>query len=384
VGKPHGVGIVGLGVISRQYLDTLLPSRGVRIVATADLDAARAESVAAEIPGCRALSVDELVADAEVQTVINLTIPAAHAEVALAALARGKNVYGEKPLAASFAAAVGMLDAAGDAWIGGAPDTVLGTGIQTARAAIDAGRIGRPTAATATWVSAGHEAWHPHPDFYYRDGGGPLLDMGPYYLTSLVHLLGPVVRVSGASSRTRDTRRIGSGPRAGELIPVEVDTHVTGLLEHAGGAVSTVTFSFDAVATTAAPIEVHGETGSLTAPDPNRFDGEVRVRGLGEESWTALPVSAGYVGAGRGIGVIDFLRGTDLEDRGSEVRDPDGGSAAGGRASGAMALHVLEIMTAMLASGREGARIALRTTVEPPPIVPLTARDAWRDGPPLY
>ena len=367
MGQPHGIGIVGLGVISRQYLDTLIGHPVLRIVAVADLDAGRAAAVAAEIPGCRALTVAELMTDSEVETVINLTIPLAHAEVALAALAQGKNVYGEKPLGATFAEAVGMMNAAGTAWVGAAPDTVLGTGIQTARAAIDSGRIGRPTAAAATWVSAGHEAWHPHTVFNYSEGGGPLFDMGPYYLTSLVHLLGPVARVIGSSSRSRDTRRIGSGPRRGEVIPVEIDTHVTGVLEHVGGAVSTVTFSFDAVATTAAPLEVHGEAGSLTAPDPNLFDGEVRVRGRGEDSWSTLPASAGYVAAGRGIGVIDFLRGVD------------GGAA--GRASGAMALHVLEIMTALLDSGRRGTRVDLGTTVERPPLVPLTPYDQWsRDG----
>lgn len=363
MGQPHGIGIVGLGVISRQYLATLGGLPGIRIVATADLDAGRAAAVAADIPGCRALAVDDLIAAPDVQTVINLTIPAAHAEVALAALAQGKNVYGEKPLAATFAEAIEVMDAAGTAWVGAAPDTVLGTGIQTAREAIDSGRIGRPTAATATWVSAGHEVWHPHPDFYYRDGGGPLLDMGPYYLTSLVHLLGPVARVSGSSSRTRETRRIGSGPRIGEVIPVEVDTHVAGVLEHVDGAVSTVTFSFDAVATTAAPLEVHGESGSLTAPDPNTFDGEVRVRNPGEDSWGVLAPSAGYEAAGRGIGIVDFLR--------------DGGHGGGGRASGAVALHVLEIMTALLDSARTGARITLQTTAERPSIVPLTLYEQW-------
>lgn len=361
MGEPHGIGIVGLGVISRQYLATLTGITGVKIVAVADLDRPRAAAVAADIPGCRVLTVDELVADHEVQTVINLTIPAAHAEVALAALAQGKNVYGEKPLAATFAEATRVIDSAGSAWVGAAPDTVLGTGIQTARAAIDDGRIGRPTAATATWVSAGHEAWHPHPDFYYREGGGPLLDMGPYYLTSLVHLLGPVARVSGAASRMRDSRRIGSGPREGEIIPVEVDTHVTGVLEHVGGAVSTVTFSFDAVATTAAPLEVHGEGGSLTAPDPNTFDGDVRVRYRGDASWQTLESSAGYEGAGRGIGIIDFLR-----------RD-----SGAGRASGALALHVLEIMSALLDSARTGSRATLRTTVERPSVVPLTTFREW-------
>ncbi|KAA9107900.1 Gfo/Idh/MocA family protein [Microbacterium rhizomatis] len=359
MGEPHGIGIVGLGVISSQYLSTLAAHPDVRIVAAADLDAARAASVADGIPGCRALTLADLVADPRVQTVINLTIPSAHGEVALAALAQGKNVYGEKPLAATFAEARSVTDAAGTAWIGCAPDTVLGTGIQTARAAVDAGWIGRPVAATATWVSAGHEAWHPHPDFYYRTGGGPLLDMGPYYLTSLVQMLGPVVRVTGASSRLRDTRVIGSGPRAGEVIPVEVDTHVTGVLEHAGGALSTVTFSFDAVGTTAAPIEVHGESGTLSVPDPNMFDGDVRLRKHGEQEWSTLAPSAGYERAGRGIGVIDFLRDGE------------------GRASGGVALHVLEIMTALLASAREGGRLSLGTTAERPSLVPLTSFEDW-------
>lgn len=359
MGQPHGIGIVGLGVISTTYLSTLQQHADVRIVATADLDHARAAAVAASIPGCRALTVAELVADPAVQTVLNLTIPAAHAEVALAALAHGKNVYGEKPLAATFADARQMLAAADGSWVGGAPDTVLGTGVQTARDAIDTGRIGRPQSAVATWVSPGHEAWHPHPDFYYRDGGGPLLDMGPYYLTSLVHLLGPVVRLSGASSRPHSTRRIGSGPRAGEAIPVEVDTHVSGVLEHAGGALSTVTFSFDAAETTAAPIEVHGERGTLAVPDPNLFDGEVRLRRLDEPAWAVLPPSAGYEHAARGIGLIDFLRN------------------GGRRTHGVIALHVLEIMTALLDSARDGVRITLETTAERPPLVPLTPHEQW-------
>ncbi|WP_322411257.1 Gfo/Idh/MocA family oxidoreductase [Microbacterium invictum] len=351
----HGVGIVGLGVISAQYLATFRGRTDVAVVAVADLDRARAEAVARDIPGCRALSVADLMSDPRVETVLNLTIPAAHAEIALQALAAGKNVYGEKPLAASLSEARRVVDAVpSGAWLGGAPDTVLGTGIQTARAAVDAGLIGRPVSAMATWTSGGHESWHPHPDFYYREGGGPLMDMGPYYLTSLVQLLGPVVRVSGASSRSRDVRRIGTGPRAGEQIPVEVDTHVTGTLVHEGGALSTVTFSFDGGQTGAPPIEVHGEAGSLQAPDPNHFDGQVRVRRHGAQEWADVPTGAGYVGAGRGVGLVDFLR-------------PDGG-----RASGAMALHVLEIMTSLLDAADERRWVELVTTVERPTPVPLT------------
>ncbi|KZE88411.1 Gfo/Idh/MocA family protein [Microbacterium sp. TNHR37B] len=359
MGDPHGVGIIGLGVISGTYLETLTSHPGIRIVAVADLDHERATAVAAGIAGCRALSVAELLADPEVATVLNLTIPAAHAEIARAAVAAGKNVYGEKPLTAAFADGVDLLAHRGEAWVGAAPDTVLGTGVQTARAVVDSGAIGRPLSAVATWVAPGHELWHPQPDFYYRAGGGPLLDMGPYYVTSLVHLLGPVVSVVGASSRPRTVRTIGSGPRAGEEIPVEVDTHVTGVLAHADGALSTVTFSFDAVATGASPIEVHGELGSVSVPDPNMFDGEVRVSALGTPGWTPIAARAGYADAARGIGLIDFVRGH-------------------GRADGALGLHVLEIMTELLAAAADGTRHHLTTTVERPDLVPLKPATEWR------
>jgi predicted dehydrogenase len=355
VGEPHRVGIVGLGFISRAYLTTLVGHPDIRITAVADLDPSRSAAVAVEVPGVRAVDVDRLLGDAEVDTVLNLTIPAAHAEVALAAIARGKHVYAEKPLAVTFADGRSVIDAAAAAGVrvGCAPDTVLGTGIQTARAAIDAGLIGRPISASAVMVTPGHERWHPHPDFYYVAGGGPLLDMGPYYITALVHLLGPVRAVTGAASRLRTQRVIGSGPRAGESIPVEVASHVTGVLEHSGGALTTITTSFDGVATTAAPIEVHGETGTLAVPDPNHFDGETRLFPLGGTGWTPLETSAGYLGAGRGIGLVDLVTSRR-------------------RAGGDLALHVLEVMTALLDSAAAGRRIELTTTVERPAPVPLT------------
>lgn len=370
MGDATRIGLIGLGVISEQYLTTLREHPAVRISAVADLRAERAAEVAATLPGCRALTPDDLLAADDVDIVLNLTIPAAHADIARAAIAAGTAVFGEKPLATTLAdarAIVADAAAAGVA-VGSAPDTVLGTGVQTARAAIEAGLIGTPTAATATWVSAGHERWHPNPDFYYLDGGGPLFDMGPYYLTSLVHLLGPVVSVTGEVSRGRDERVIGSGPRAGERIPVDVDTHVTGTLRHAGGALSTVTFSFDAAGTAASPIEVHGETGSIAVPDPNMFDGVVRHLVPGTREWTELPTTAGYAGAGRGIGLLDM------------VRAGDGGRPVAGRASGAIALHVTEIMTALPAAARAGRRLTLETTAELPPLVPLTPAEVWRRG----
>ena len=238
--------------------------------------------------------------------------------------------------------------------LGCAPDTVLGTGTQTARAAIDAGLIGRPFAATAVMVTPGHERWHPNPDFYYRAGGGPLLDMGPYYVAALIHLLGPVRSVIGAAGRPRAERVIATGPRAGERIPVEVDTHVTGILEHDGGALSTLTTSFDGIATTAAPIEVHGERGTLAVPDPNRFAGDVRLAALdGAPGWQRLEPSAGYVDAARGVGLLDFVAA-------GRARAP---GASGG---GCRAAQPRDHDRAARLRPTSGRRVELTTSVERP------------------
>ncbi|UNK70488.1 Gfo/Idh/MocA family oxidoreductase [Microbacterium sp. H1-D42] len=359
MGRTHRVGIIGLGVISGVYLETLTDVDDVIITAVADLDPARAEAVAVTLPHARALSVEELLAASDVDVVLNLTIPAAHAEIAEAAIRHGKDVFGEKPLTARLDDGVRVMAAADAAGVrvGCAPDTVLGTGIQTARALVDEGRIGRPLAATAVMATAGHERWHPNPDFYYAPGGGPLLDMGPYYVTSLVHLLGPVTAVIGAGSRLRAERVIGSGPRVGESVPVLIDSHVTGVLTHASGALSTLIMSFDSAATTAAPIEVHGEAGSLRVPDPNGFDGTCAVRQVGEGEWTDSEPLAGVVGAARGAGLVDMLRAS-------------GGRTA--RADGQLALHVLEVMTALLQSAESGCRVEIASTAERPALVPLT------------
>ncbi len=357
--KPVNIGIVGCGHIITAYLETFPKLDAVRLVAVADLDRARADAVAQQNPGVRSLSVDELMADDEVELVLNLTIPAAHAEVALAAIAAGKQVYGEKPLAANLEQAASILTAASAAGltVGCAPDTVLGTGTQTARRAIDDGLIGTPISATATMMTPGHERWHPNPDFYYLPGGGPLLDMGPYYVSALITLLGPVASVIGAASHTRQQRTIGSGPREGETIPVSTDTHVTGVLVHESGALSTLVMSFDAVATVSANIEVHGESGSLIVPDPNRFDGDVKLRALGSDDWETLPVSAGYVDASRGIGLQDLA-----------LTPPD----AEPRASGTLAFHALEVMESVLRSAHTGQSVAIESTCERPQAVPLT------------
>ncbi|WP_066461473.1 Gfo/Idh/MocA family protein [Sanguibacter suarezii] len=371
MGEPHGIGVIGLGVILDAYLTTLADHHGVRIAAVADLDPARAAAVADALPGTRACSVDELLGTDDVETVLDLTTPGAHAEIALACARSGKNHYGEKPLASTLDDARRVVQAAGAAGIGlgCAPDTVLGTGVQTARAIIDAGLIGTPTGAVATWVSPGHEAWHPNPDFYYLPGGGPLLDMGPYYLTSLVHLLGPVVAVTGSAGRLRDRRTIASGARAGEVVPVEVATHVAGTLEHATGAISTVTVSFDAAGTRARPIEVYGDEGAVAVPDPNTFAGDVELLRRGSTSWDLVAPRAGFVDSSRGLGLLEMVGSAGL-----------GAAPETARASGAVGLHVMEIMTGLLEAASSGRRTAVTTAPARPDLVPLTERETWRWG----
>lgn len=356
---PLNVGVIGCGAIIAQYLTNFRRLDSINLVAVADLDPARAKAVADSYDDVRALTVDELLAADDVDLVLNLTIPAAHAEIALKAIAAGKSVYGEKPLAATTMEARRVLDAAQAAAVvvGCAPDTVLGTGIQTARKAIDDGLIGAPISATATMATPGHELWHPNPDFYYQPGGGPLLDMGPYYVSALVTLLGPVVSVVGTASHTRSERTIGSGPRQGQVVPVDIDTHVTGVLVHASGALSTLFMSFDAVKTKSPNIEIHGEKGSLIVPDPNHFDGDVQLFTLGAEDWETLPVSAGYVDSGRGFGIADLA----ATPAGQEPR-----------AGGQLAFHALDVMESVLESAKSGQAVPINSTAARPATVELT------------
>jgi predicted dehydrogenase len=360
--KPLRIGVVGAGNISRAYLGTLPSLSNVEVTAVADLVGDRAAAAAATVDGARALQVGELLAADDVDLVLNLTIPAAHAEVAHAAITSGKHVYGEKPLAADTGSARSVLDFAERAGVrvGCAPDTVLGTGVQTARAILDAGEIGTPVAATAFMVTPGHERWHPDPDFYYQSGGGPLLDMGPYYLTALVTLLGPVRRVVGMSSTPRATRIIGSGPRAGSEIEVNVATHVTGVLEHAGGALSTLVMSFEMWAGRLPRIEIYGTSGSLSVPDPNGFDGPVHIFRAGDSEWSPVVEAGGYRGASRGYGVSDLASAL----------------AAGTphRADGQLAYHVLDVMESMLAAACSGRAAEIASSCERPAAVPLGTR----------
>lgn len=351
MGDALRVGLVGIGNISRQYLDTLPRLPGVSLVAAADLDPART------VPDVRMLRPAELYAADDVDLVLNLTIPQAHAAVALSAIDAGKHVYSEKPLALSTSEGREVLSAAAAAGVrvGCAPDTVLGTGTQTARRCLDEGAIGTPVAATAFMVTPGHERWHPDPEFYYRPGGGPLFDMGPYYLSALVTLLGPVRRVTGLASAPRASRVIGSGPRAGTEFPVEVPTHVAGVLEHENGAITTLTMSFDVWAANLPHIEVYGTRGSLSVPDPNAFDGEVRLYEPGKE-WHTVPPSAGRRNAGRGTGVADLAEAlaTNTEHR----------------ANGTLAYHVLDTMESLLRATETTHPQEVKSTCPRPTPVP--------------
>jgi predicted dehydrogenase len=356
------IGVVGAGQISGAYLSTLRRLSNVEVVAVCDLDEARARTAAAAAPGARPLAIAELLAADDVDLVLNLTIPAAHAEVARAAIAAGKHVYGEKPLAVTTGQAREVLAAAGRAGVrvGCAPDTVLGTGVQTARACLDAGEIGTPIAATAFMVTPGHERWHPAPEFYYLPGGGPLFDMGPYYLTALVTLLGPVRRVVGMAATPRATRTIGSGPRAGAEIDVAVATHVTGVLEHASGALSTLMMSFDVWAGRLPYIEVYGTGGSLSVPDPNGFGGPVQIFTAGAKDWAPAPEAGGYRGAARGYGVSDLASALT--------------SGTAHRANGEIAYHVLDVMEALLTAADSRHSADVTSTCDRPPAVPLGSR----------
>lgn len=352
--KPTGIGVVGCGNISSTYMEVLGQFRGVRVVACADLDMARAEAQARKF-GVRALTVDALLADPAVEIVLNLTVPRAHAEVARAALLAGKSVYNEKPLAIERAEAAELLALAAERGlrVGCAPDTFLGAGLQTCRQLIDDGVIGEPVAATAFMMGHGPEGWHPDPEFFYQHGGGPLFDMGPYYLTALIHLLGPIRRVAGAARISFPERVIGSEPKRGQRIAVRTPTHVAGLLEFAAGPIATLITSFDVWAGTLPHIEVYGSEGTLLCPDPNTFDGPVQVWRTSTQAWEEAPLVAGRRDQSRGIGVAEMA---------AAMR-----SGRPHRASGQLAFHVLDAMHAILEAAQAGQHVALSSSCDRPP-----------------
>ncbi len=352
--RPVQVGVIGCGTISNIYLKMARTFESIDVVACADLMRERAQAQAAKFDVPRVLAVDELLADPAIEMVLDLTIPAAHATVALAAIGAGKSVYNEKPLTLGREEGERLIDlaAAGDLRVGCAPDTFLGGGLQTCRQLLDSGAIGEPVAATAFFLGHGPEGWHPDPNFYYQPGAGPLFDMGPYYLTALVALLGPVQRVAGSARASFAKRVVGSGPKQGDRITVNTPTHVAGVLDFASGAIATLATSFDVWAAEVPCIEIYGSEGTLSVPDPNTFGGPVRLRKVADKEWIDVPLTFGHTQDSRGIGLADMAA---AQRRGGPHR-----------ASGELAFHVLDIMHTLLASSTEGRHLELQSSCDRP------------------
>lgn len=360
---PVHVGLIGCGAISQVYLNNCRGFESLRVVACADLQPDRAKARAAEFGIPRTCGVLELIHDPEIEVVLNLTNPGAHAEVALATVHAGKSVYNEKPLTIRRREARRILEEARrhGLLVGCAPDTFMGAGLQACLAAIDSGQIGKPVSATAFMMGHGPEGWHADPEFYYKRGAGPLFDMGPYYITALVAMMGPVCRVTASTGKAFESRTIGSEAKRGQVIDVEVPTHVAGTLDFESGAIATLVMSFDVWHHSLPPIEIHGTEGSLRGPDPNQFGGPVLVRRHDDKEWREVPLHASptsRVDNARGIGLDDLCRCLRCGSHGGRAGLP--------RASGQLAYHVLEVMHGLIDSAESGRHAAMESRVVRP------------------
>ena len=353
--RPARVGIVGCGNVTDLYLPGVAPFESIELAACTDLDADRAAALAVR-GGFPAVTLDALLADRAIEIVLVLTPPVAHGAVSRAAIAAGKHVYSEKPLATTREEAGAILAeaAAARVRIGAAPDTFLGGGLQTARALLDAGAIGEPVAAMASFAHLGPERWHPNPGIFYATGGGPLLDLGPYYVTALVTLLGPITAVSAVGHGVGSARLIGTGSRAGDTLMSEVPTTVFGTMSFQSGAVGGLTASFDVAGSRTPHIEIHGTEGSLSLGDPNTFDGEVGYRSVGAETWEDVPLR--FDGSvGRGVGLADMI---------DAIR-----AGRPHRASGELAFHVLDVLLALEEATTSSRTVAVDSrTTRPAPL----------------
>lgn len=361
-----GVGIVGCGVISRAYATKIRTFPHLDLVACADIVRDRAQELADrhEIP--KVATVEKLLADDDVQVVVNLTVPLAHAEVTRGIVESGKAAFSEKPLGLDRDETRTLVGAASAARVrlGCAPDTFMGAGLQRCRALIDAGAIGTPVAANAFMLSPGPERWHPRPQIFYQRGAGPMFDVGPYYVTALVSLLGPVARVTGAGRITRTERTVGSGPDAGARFGVEVPTHVAAILELESGIVATLVTSFDVQTSRLRNIEIYGTDATLAVPDPNTFGGPVQIRKAGEREWTDVPLEHAHGTQSRGIGLADMTWAMR--------------TGRAHRASGALACHAVDVMQAAVEAGELGRHVEMTTTCErPAPIPPGLPEDEF-------
>lgn len=365
--KPLRVGVIGCGNISDLYFQSGKRFEAFDIVACADIVQQAALDKAAKHGINKVMTPEALLESDEVDIVLNITVPKAHAAIARTAVAAGKHVYNEKPLTLAREEGKALLDEAKakDVRVGCAPDTVLGAGIQTARRLIDEGAIGAPVSATAFMQCHGHESWHPSPEFYYEIGGGPMFDMGPYYLTALVTLLGPAVSVTAVTRTTFPERLITSEPKQGKRITVETPTHLAGMIEFKNGAMATMITSFDVWRADLPCIQIHGTDGSLNVPDPNTFGGDVKLFQPGDADWRMVPSVHAYGNQSRGLGLADMAAAIQ--------------SGRPHRVNGTLAYHVLDIMQAFLDSGESRARVDLDSGCERPSPMPTGLRDGQTD-----
>lgn len=352
------IGIIGCGNISGIYLKNCTSAfENIEVKACADILPERAKAKAGEydIGVC---SIEELLADPEIGIVVNLTVPAAHYEICMKALEAGKNIYTEKPFSLKREEGKAILELAGRKGLlaGGAPDTFMGGGLQTCRKLIDDGWIGKPVAATAFFTGHGPEGWHPNSEMFYKYGGGPLFDMGPYYLTALVSMLGPVKRVTGSAGISFPERVYTCSERAGERIKVETPTHIAGVLDFESGVIATLITSFDIWSSKLPFIQIYGSEGTLDVPDPNLFEGPVYIRRYDGPEWKEMPLTHGYTVNSRGIGVADMAAALQTGRR--------------PRAGSELTYHVLDIMNGLLEASETGSHYAAASTCRRPDALP--------------
>lgn len=371
------IGVVGCGNISDVYFQNIAKFDNLEVSAIADLFPERAQEKAEKYGG-RAMTVDELVNDPDVDIVLNLTNPSGHYEIDMKALNAGKHVYSEKPLAVNIEQGKEIIETAKQKglFVGCAPDTVLGARPQTMRKMVEDGWIGRPIAATAFYMNGGMEMWHPNPTPWYKDGGGPVFDIGPYYFTLLVSMFGPAARVSSVTGKGWEQRLVTSQPNAGQKIDVEVPTHASGTIEFANGVIATVIMSFDIVDSTLPRIEIYGTEGVIAMDDPDPYDGPNIYGGVTKfrrredadwleyprkpnipTPWAEVPSCYGYTENSRSLGLSDMARAIE-----------EGGSY---RANGELAYHVLEIMHGFHESSKTGKHYVMQSTCDRPEVMPV-------------
>jgi predicted dehydrogenase len=357
--KKIKVGVIGCGNISGIYLKNLKTFSNLELAACADLVLERAKQKAQEFSVPKAYTVEELLSDKDIDLVVSLTVPKVHTEVNLRILEAGKHVYSEKSLGLSREEVKSVLAKAKKKGllVGCAPDTFMGAGIQACRKIIDDGKIGEIVGATAFMMGHGPESWHPDPEFFYRKGAGPMSDMGPYYFTAMINLIGPVKSVTGMTRISFPERTITSKPKYGKKIKVEIPTFVAGLLEFKNGAIGDIITSFDVWSHKMPNIEIYGSKGTLRVPDPNCFDGVPLLRRPEDKDWVEVPLVHGFSENSRGLGVSDMANAII--------------TGKTFRAKGEMGLHVVDIIQSIHESAKNGRKVKLSSTCQVPKPMPI-------------